>query len=388
MLHVTLSGKLGASLDALATRALRTPVEWHADGEARRAADLVLQLPDESHVDASAGPVVVVTKSPADGDTDQVLQAALRTAYGFVVGYSDSMHAVCKWIRALAHPMAEGLNMRGLIVGETGVGKELVARAIHQLSRRSSEPFVAMNCASLPGELATSEIFGHVRGAFTGAVSHRRGAAETAGRGTLFLDEIGDMAALVQPLLLRMLEARSFQAVGSDQAQRFSAQVLAATNRSIADAVGGGHFRADLYFRLAQVTISVPPLRERADDIPLLVEDFAGARRVPTRVVDALRRVEWPGNVRQLKSAVERLLLLSEVTLDWDAAVADVVGKEPRDERGKTLAELHDDFERTVLTKVLARCGGDTTRIAEELGVTRRTVYNLLQRHRLGGAEG
>src|SRR5262249_54185650 len=206
-----------------------------------------------------------------------------------------------------------------LIHGETGTGKELVARALHRRSRRVSNPFVRFSCAAIPPDLLQSELFGHERGAFTGALSRRIGRFELAHRGTVFLDEIGDLPLELQPKLLRVLQEREFERVGSNQPIAVDVRVLAATNRDLRSAVAAGAFRTDLFYRLNVFPIEVPPLRERRDDIPVLVEHFVeryakkagkGIGRIDTRAMERLQAHDWPGNVRELQNVIERAVML------------------------------------------------------------------------------
>src|SRR6187401_3215971 len=215
--------------------------------------------------------------------------------------------------------MAAPTNGRVLVFGENGTGKELVARNIHALSLRRTGPFVEVNCAAIPEELIESELFGHVRGAFTGAVADRRGKFEIAHGGTIFLDEIGDMSLKTQAKVLRVLQEQVMEAVGGSARIRVDARVLAATNKDLPTEIRAGRFREDLYFRLNVVPIFVPPLRERQTDIPLLAEHFMAllAREYGRRpkaldasAIAALRRYAWPGNVRELRNLVERLMIM------------------------------------------------------------------------------
>jgi formate hydrogenlyase transcriptional activator len=210
-----------------------------------------------------------------------------------------------------------------LILGETGTGKELLARAIHDLSPRKNHPFVKVNCAAIPSGLLESELFGHEKGAFTGAIAQRLGRFELADKGTLFLDEIGDIPPELQPKLLRILQEQEFERLGSTRTQRVDVRVVAATNADLAEMVAEKKFRSDLYYRLNVFPISVPPLRERRDDIPRLVRHFANkyARRmgkhiesIPRKTMEALIRHTWPGNIRELQNLMERAVLLSRGT--------------------------------------------------------------------------
>jgi two-component system, NtrC family, response regulator AtoC len=241
-----------------------------------------------------------------------------------LIGESAAMREV----RRLIARIAEG-DATVLVTGETGTGKELAARAIHALSRRASHPFIAVDCAAVPGELLESEFFGHEKGAFTGAIRRRKGSFELAHGGTLFLDEIGTMSVELQAKLLRVLQEREIQPVGSERKIPIDVRVVAATNRNLREAVREGGFREDLYYRLHVIPLRLPPLRERPDDIPLLVDHFIAKRgrklarrieRVDPAALAALAAAPWPGNVRELESAVERAMTLVDgPVLDADA---------------------------------------------------------------------
>jgi transcriptional regulator with GAF, ATPase, and Fis domain len=320
-------------------------------------------------------------------ELDASLQRSLAEVYGFVVGYTESMHAVCRSIRIATHEASLALDLRTMIFGETGTGKELVARAIHRLGKRSEAPFVSVNCAGVHADLIDSEIFGHVRGAFTGALSDRAGAIATAGIGVLFLDEIGDMPIELQPKLLRVLEQRRFAPIGSDQSFALRAAVVSATNQELDKAVKKGSFRADLYFRIAQLQVYLPPLRDRMADLTLLLESFLQphglhAASLGTEAMNYFATYSWPGNVRELKSMAERFVLFrisgsTENSLEWLRQIL----PQGTGIRPASLAERRTDFDRRVLEEVMARCGGDTACVAAELRITRRSVYNLLRRY-------
>src|SRR5687768_12097308 len=261
--------------------------------------------------------------------------------------------------------MAAPTNGRVLIYGENGTGKELVARTIHALSRRRTNTFVEVNCAAIPEELIESELFGHVRGAFTGAVADRRGKFETADGGTIFLDEIGDMSLKTQAKVLRVLQEQTMEAVGGTARIKVDARVLAATNKDLQAEIRAGTFREDLYFRLNVIPIFVPPLRERPEDIPLLAEHFMAefsreyGRRLKgfdAAAIAVLQRYAWPGNVRELRNVIERLMIMapedsitgSDVAFLQQNAVARPEPVEPAAGR-QTLHEARDRFERDLI---------------------------------------
>lgn len=281
-----------------------------------------------------------------------------------------------------------------LILGASGVGKELVARLIHGWSRRAAGPLVAANCAGLPESLIESELFGHTKGAFTGASQARQGFFRAAHGGTLFLDEIGELPLHLQPKLLRALEAKQVTPVGSDAPVPCDARLVAATNRDLAEAVGEGRFRDDLYYRINVVELLVPPLAERADDILPLARHFAsefgqGPVRLSPQAVQCLLGYHWPGNVRELRNAVQRACLLSrgDVILPehLPPKLADLAGPEAPIPRGRL-----SQVERAAILATLADCHDNRTQAAKKLGISRRAlIYKLraIQAESEGGAD-
>jgi two-component system nitrogen regulation response regulator NtrX len=291
--------------------------------------------------------------------------------------------------------MAAPTNGRVLIYGENGTGKELVARTIHGLSRRRTAAFVEVNCAAIPEELIESELFGHVRGAFTGAVADRRGKFEAADGGTIFLDEIGDMSLKTQAKVLRVLQEQTMEAVGGASRIKVDVRVLAATNKDLKAEIRAGRFREDLYFRLNVIPIFVPPLRERPDDIALLADHFMAefareyGRRIKTFVLDAvsaLQRYQWPGNVRELRNVIERLMIMvlgDAISaadlgfLDPGALIRPAAAETAGDRL--TLHEARDRFERDLILRTLAEQQGNISRTAEVLGVERSNLYRKMR---------
>jgi two-component system nitrogen regulation response regulator NtrX len=282
-------------------------------------------------------------------------------------------------------------DARVLITGENGTGKELVARSIHRLSSRADSPLVEVNCAAIPEELIESELFGHVRGSFTGATEDRRGKFEEADGGTLFLDEVGDMSAKTQSKVLRALQEGRFTRVGGSRPTTSDARVLSATNKNLADEIRRGAFREDLYFRLAVVPVSVPALRERREDIAPLARHFlrqssARLRRklnsLSPAAVEALESYRWPGNVRELKNLVERLVILCPVEeirredLPAEIRDAELAAAPPA---GASLRDARDDFERRYILASLKHHRGNVTRTAEALDVERSNLYRKLK---------
>jgi DNA-binding NtrC family response regulator len=304
---------------------------------------------------------------------------------GSLIGRTAPMLEVYKQVAHAADSSAPVL-----IIGESGVGKELVARAIHDHSARAREPFVAINCSAIADTLLESELFGHQRGAFTGAVADHKGVFEQAGKGTVLLDEIGDTTPALQVRLLRVLEESEVRPVGGTRSLKVSPRVVAATNMPLEQAVADGRFRQDLYYRLSVVVIRVPPLRERRADIPLLIGSFldAACRRAGKTAVlsaaalEALMRHDWPGNVRELRNAVERLVVSSRsgVIEAADFSDADAASQaRPQDPAFASLTTL-DDLERRYLLHVLDATNGNRTRAAEILGIDRRTLYRMAER--------
>jgi two-component system nitrogen regulation response regulator NtrX len=311
-----------------------------------------------------------------------------------IVGRSYAIRALIDKIDKVAKTPA-----RVLISGENGTGKELVARAIHRESLRASGPFVEVNCAAIPSELIESELFGHMKGSFTGAVADRAGKFEQANGGTLFLDEVGDMSAAAQAKVLRVLQDNVVTRIGGSKAIKVDVRVLAATNKTLEDEISSGRFREDLFYRLNVVPIHVPPLRERREDIPLLVAHFVAQlterEGMPPRVVtpDAVARLqalEWPGNVRELKNTIERLLILSpgpRITAD---DVDRLVGRRGPDQVGlgsllesKTFEEFKHAAERAFLLAKLREFDWNVSETARVLDMPRSNLYKKIERYRL-----
>src|SRR5687767_6123557 len=358
-----------------------------------------------------------------------------------IVGNSRTMMEVFKLIGKVASSDATVL-----ITGESGTGKELVAEALHRASKRNPHPMVKVSCAALPETLLETELFGHEKGSFTGAMTMRKGRFETANKGTIFLDEIGEMTPATQTKLLRILQEREFERIGSNVPIKIDIRVITATNRDLAEEVDKGRFREDLYYRLNVIHIDMPPLRERKDDIPLLVEHFLVKFRhnpgaIPTTISeDALTRLvdyDWPGNVRELENAIERAVVLSRgnpITsehlpfanrreakdrkalaerrsrldqdeasldgrredLDADEAAASAVasgngtgtgtgtGNGDGTAAGGSFKERVESLERELIKEALDRAGGNRTKAAEELGIYRRLLYAKIKEYGLG----
>lgn len=292
--------------------------------------------------------------------------------------------------------LAAPTNGRVLILGESGTGKELVARTIHSSSRRKSGPFIEVNCASIPEELIESELFGHVRGAFTGAVADKPGRFEQATSGTIFLDEIADMSLKTQAKVLRVLQEQVMERVGGTQRIKVDVRVLAATNKDLPSEIRAGRFREDLYFRLNVIPIFVPPLRERQQDIPLLAEHFMAMlaaedgkrpKRLAPEAAARLTQYAWPGNVRELRNVIERLLIFvqGDTITAQDLAFLGRDGADgasipvPSGGPLRPLSEARDEFEKEYILRTLAEQQGNMSRTAEVLGVERSNLYKKLR---------
>jgi DNA-binding NtrC family response regulator len=300
------------------------------------------------------------------------------------VGQSPDVVAIYKLVARVAR-----LDTTVLITGETGTGKELVARAIHYASHRSERAFVVVDCTALPETLFESELFGHERGAFTGATAARRGLFETASGGTCLLDEIGELSPTLQAKLLRVLQERNLRRLGGNDLIPVDLRIIAATNRKLKKLVEEGRFREDLYYRLHVVTIAVPPLRERTDDIPLLVRHFlekyarAAERPVPLvspETMALLTAYAWPGNVRELEHALERAVALGPSPLLLPDDLPPEVRGAAADPTAPKSALTLEEMKRWYVAKVIADCGGNKVRAAETLGIDRRTLYRILER--------
>jgi two-component system response regulator PilR (NtrC family) len=327
-----------------------------------------------------------------------LLKRALNTSHEFsnIIGRSDPMLALFKMVETIAKT-----NSTILITGESGTGKDLVARAVHYNSLRREHPFVALNCGALPETLLESELFGHMRGAFTGADTNKKGLVEVAEKGTIFLDEIGEMSATMQVKLLRVLQDRRFRRLGGTDEVQADIRVIAATNQDLQKMVAESRFREDLYYRINVIHLDLPPLRERREDVPLLAEHFLkkyseGAekpvRSISREAMDVLSAHDWPGNVRELENAIERAVALepTQVVLPEslpaqvrgksskgvaapDRAVADRPGGLPELKEGFDLEALGEEFYRHYIALALERTGGVQTKAAEMLGMSFRS---------------
>ena len=330
------------------------------------------------------------------GEENQYLREEIggRFNFGEIIGHSTQMEDVLKTVRKVA-----ATDSSVLIYGESGTGKELGARAVHYQSARREEPFVKVNCGALPKDLVESELFGHEKGAFTGAVRQKKGRFELAEGGTIFLDEIGDIPLETQIKLLRVLQEKQFDRVGGERTYTADVRVVAATNRPLKQMVGAGEFREDLYYRLEVIPLHLPPLRERKSDIPELVAHFlkkkCGEMNVPLRrltdeAIASLENYPWPGNVRELENVIERTIVLSdgdEVGLhDLPLTFAEEEACEGMDElpEGEVpLNKMLDDMERKLIVRAMDQAQQVKTKAAEILGVKTSALYYKLDKYGL-----
>ncbi len=327
----------------------------------------------------------------------QALQAQLgeRAQFANIIGKSEPMQAVFSLIEKVADTDAPVL-----ITGESGTGKELVASAIHFLSGRKDKAFIAQNCSAFNENLLESELFGHARGAFTGAVKDKVGLFEVADQGTFFLDELGEMSAALQVKLLRVLQDGSFTPVGGTKQKKVDVRVVAATNRNLRTMIGEGTFREDLFYRISVVEIRLPPLRERKSDIPLLVEFFLtehckknkrAKKELSAEALKVLMNAAWPGNIRQLQNEIERLVIMSGQDALIDAGLisphiqegaggaSNVAAAMP----AGNLKDVVEDVERKMIAAALERCKGNKSEVARELGISRSNLIAKVQEYGL-----
>jgi two-component system nitrogen regulation response regulator NtrX len=312
------------------------------------------------------------------------LTAELAKQYT-MVGESVAMRALRKQISVVAPT-----DGRVLIYGESGTGKELVARAIHAQSNRAAAPLIELNCAAIPEELIESELFGHVKGAFTGATAAKKGKFELADGATIFLDEVGDMSAKVQSKVLRVLEEQRFEAVGSGNAISVDVRVIAATNKRLDEEIDQGHFRADLFYRLNVIPFELPPLRDRLEDVPLLVDYFnqifsraygKQPKQFDDEAIEDLQNYLWPGNVRELKNTIERVVIMNS-SIRVSANDLPPQGKEEPPAasfRFPSFKEATDAYHREFIQKKLEEADGNVSRAAELMGVDRSHLYRRMR---------
>jgi DNA-binding NtrC family response regulator len=329
---------------------------------------------------------------------NRILQSQLRSRYRFenIIGTSAALRSVLDMVGKVADT-----DSTVLVTGESGTGKELIAKAIHFNSRRADQPLITVNCGAIPEELLESELFGHEKGAFTGALRDREGRFEAADGGTIFLDEIGDMSPNLQVKLLRVIQDRSFERVGSSRTRRVDARVIAATNQDLEKAIREGRFREDLYFRLNVIPIEVPPLRERREDIPQLAQHFLDVLNQERQTkIDSfspgamamLCEYGWPGNVRQLENLIERLVVLrgeGEIRERDIPPLAPSPARSPRARvrippEGIDWNKVVGDFEAELMDQALAMAGGNKAKAAALLGLHRTTLVEKIKKRGLG----
>ncbi len=342
---------------------------------------------------------LVVKKALSDTDLyaeherlkEEVLQLRARNRYDRIIGKSQKMVELMDTVSQVAPTKASVL-----ITGESGVGKELVADAIHELSNRSKGPFIKVHCAALTASLLESELFGHEKGSFTGAVKEKKGRFELADGGTIFLDEIGEIDAQTQVKLLRVLQEKQFERVGGEKSISVDVRIVCATNRDLPKEIEKGNFREDLYYRLNVVHLEVPPLKDRKDDIPLLMTSFLqqfnqengrSIEAFSNQAKRALLAYEWPGNIRELRNCIESAVVLARTSVIEIEDLPAHIGKAQNTsnvslEVGITLAEA----EKQLIISTLASCAGNKTKAAEVLGIGRKTLHRKLQEYHIDEA--
>jgi two-component system nitrogen regulation response regulator NtrX len=302
-----------------------------------------------------------------------------------MIGESEPMKRLWEDIRRAAPSKG-----RVLICGENGTGKELVAAAIHENSPRQARPFVKLNCAAIPRDLIESELFGHEKGAFTGATTRKEGKFELADTGSLLLDEIGDMSLDTQAKLLRVLEENEFEHLGGKTSIRVDVRVISSTNKNLAREIKDGNFREDLFFRISVIPVEVPPLRDRKDDIPLLVEHFIrvfceennkAPKEMSEGAVKILMSYHWPGNVRELKNLVERLVIMTDEKAIKETHVTPLLAEAKVVTAEKPLSDLVEDFEKSLIVSELKRTGWNVSQAASRLGIDRANLHRKMRRY-------
>jgi len=350
-------------------------------------------------------PVLISTAFLKDGAQDIGLIATVRDAseienlrkeinnrYSFsnIIGKSVSIQQIFELIEALGDT-----DCAVLIEGESGTGKELVARAIHHESDRRNKPFIKVNCSAIVEGLFESELFGHVKGAFTGAIKDKMGKFELADGGTIFLDEIGEMPMALQSKLLRVIQDKEFEKVGDTKTVKVDVRVIAATNRNLKDEIKNSNFREDLYYRLCIIPIKMPPLRERKEDIPLLVNHFMEkcSLKIPNKqkiievtatALSTLMDYDWPGNIRELENAIEHAYIRSKTNrIDHDALPHSITGNSMKNVSNVAEEIKEEEMEKLQIKALLRKYGGNKTKIAKDLGLSRTTLWRRFKKHNL-----
>jgi len=382
--------------------------ETNAADLKKHSGDTVFTLPKPLNLDELESLVMRAREYQSMKMYDRLAGAQNKLLSTTMIGTSPPMRALFEMISKVA-----ASNATVLIQGESGTGKELAARAIHQLSDRHAKNFVPVNCAAIPDDLLESELFGHVKGSFTGAYANRVGRFEMADKGTLFLDEIGDMKANLQVKLLRVLQNREFEPVGASKSQKVDVRIVAATNKNLEELVVSRDFREDLYYRLSVIPITIPPLRERREDIPVLIHTFLTRFNADKRhavkgfsrdSLGILCNYEWPGNVRELENLVERLVILkgSGLIVPDDLPEKYLSGKlsHPRPVQESSLSadtllpaggiclnSAVDEFENNLIMQALTRSGGNKKEAALLLNLKRTTLIEKLKKKNLAFSE-
>jgi DNA-binding NtrC family response regulator len=327
---------------------------------------------------------------------DTTLQIELEPAAGLAERAHILGHSVATTRLLASLPRVAGSPVTVLIEGETGTGKSLLAELIHRQGPRAEKPFVVVDCGAIPATLIESELFGHERGSFTGAVERHIGAFEAAQGGTLFLDEVGELPLALQPKLLRAIEERTIKRVGSTKPTRIDVRVIAATNRELREAVGAGQFRADLYYRLEAIRLQMPALRERQEDIPALIEQFARRLQpgIGAAVLEDVQRLlaarkDWPGNVRELRNAVEKVLVLGDLGTEPTASAPLPAGAPPEFDGSRSFKMAKEEamvaWEQSYLASLLRHAKGNVSQAARVAQMDRSHLRDLLRRYRLAG---
>ncbi len=321
-------------------------------------------------------------------EENQILQEMINTPYEEIIGQSPEMKKVFSIIERVAKQ-----DSTVLIEGESGTGKELVARAIHRQSHRADKPFIKVNCGALNENLLESELFGHEKGAFTGAIRQKRGRFELANGGTLFLDEIGDISPTMQVKLLRVIQEQEFERVGGEQTIKVDVRIISATNKNLAELIKKGLFREDLYYRLSVIPIQLPSLRERKSDIPLLANFFLqkilknkpGLKKtIPSESMQLFMDYSWPGNIRELENLVERLVVISPAEEIEPELVAQQLGRTlvaPDSYDEGSLDQTMSDYEKNLILQALKQAGGIKNKAAKLLGIRTSTLYYKMEKY-------
>lgn len=324
-------------------------------------------------------------------EENKYLRAELSKKYSFhnILGKTPAMQNIFAVIEKIA-----GSDATTLLIGESGTGKELVARAIHYSGKRKDKNFVAINCSALPDTLLESELFGHTKGAFTGATENKQGLFEYADGGTLFLDEIADTSPSVQAKLLRVIEDKKIRKLGENKEVEVDVRIITATSRNLRKLIDENTFREDLFYRINVFPLNIPPLRERKEDIPLMIEHFLkGRKRIDSNALDILMNYRWPGNVRELENMIERLVVFSVsdtiMPEDLPAEVKDIVCKKIDDSLSYQEAKkrVMEEFNQNFIAHTLKQTGGNVTKAAEKLGIDRANLQRLMRKYGITSSE-